>query len=274
MPEAVTPTNGRPVAECWHAGENGVMELEQVVCGLHTVQAALDGGGEVTRVWIDRRRRDARVQAVLAAAQRAGVTVERVGRERLEELVPGQRHQGVAAQCVGAVAQDEAALRRLLAGLEVPPLLLVLDGVTDPHNVGACLRTADAVGVHAVIVPRDRAVGLNATVRKVASGAAESVPLVQVTNLARTLKWLAGEGVWLVGLAGETETSLHTADLSGPLALVMGSEGSGMRRLTREQCDQIVRIPMVGQVESLNVSVAAGVALFEAVRQRLAVDRA
>ena len=246
------------------------MENNQVVCGLHAVQAAVDGGGQVLRVWVDRRRRDDRLLAVQSAAQRAGIPIERVGRERLDALVPGQRHQGIAAECVGSVAQDEESLRQLLAALEVPPLLLVLDGVTDPHNLGACLRSADAAGVHAVIAPRDRAVGLNATVRKVASGAAETVPLVQVTNLARTLKWLAGEGVWLVGLAGETETSLFDADLAGPLALVMGSEGSGMRRLTREHCDLVARIPMAGQVESLNVSVAAGVALFEAVRQRRA----
>jgi len=243
-------------------------EVVQVVCGLHAVQAALEGGGEVIRVLVDQKRRDERVKAVLAAAQRASVTVERVTRDQLDTLVPGQRHQGVVAQCGGAVAQDEAFLKRLIAGLDVPPLLLVLDGVTDPHNVGACLRSADAAGVQAVIVPRDRAVGLNATVRKVASGAAESVPLVQVTNLARTLKWLATEGVWITGLAGETDVELHASDLTGPLALVMGSEGEGMRRLTREHCDTIVHIPMAGRVESLNVSVAAGIALFEAVRQR------
>jgi 23S rRNA (guanosine2251-2'-O)-methyltransferase len=144
----------------------------------------------------------------------------------------------------------------------------VLDGVQDPHNLGACLRTADAVGVQAVIIPRDKSAGLTASVCKVASGAAETVPLIQVTNLARTLKWLKNEGVWLIGTAGEAEQTLYQVDLSGPLAIVMGGEGKGLRRLTREQCDNLVRLPMSGRVESLNVSVATGVTLYEAVRQR------
>jgi 23S rRNA (guanosine2251-2'-O)-methyltransferase len=175
----------------------------------------------------------------------------------------------VVARCSGPVAGDESRLRQLVADTAAP-LLLVLDGVTDPHNLGACLRTADAAGVDAVVAPRDRAAGLGPTVRKVAAGAAESVPFVQVTNLARTLAWLAEAGVWRIGLAGEGEGTLHAADLRGPLALVLGSEGRGLRRLTREHCDLLLRIPMAGSVESLNVSVAAGVALFEARRQRQA----
>ncbi|MCW8882915.1 MAG: 23S rRNA (guanosine(2251)-2'-O)-methyltransferase RlmB, partial [Sedimenticola sp.] len=164
---------------------------------------------------------------------------------------------------------DENSLESLLTKLDVPPFLLILDGVQDPHNLGACLRSADATGVHAVIAPKDRSVGLTPTACKVASGAAESIPFYQVTNLARTLKWLQSElGVWLVGTAGEAESSLYAADLKGPLGIVMGGEEKGMRRLTRESCDLLVNLPMVGVVESLNVSVAAGICLFEAVRQR------
>jgi 23S rRNA (guanosine2251-2'-O)-methyltransferase len=159
-------------------------------------------------------------------------------------------------------------LKALLKRLDVPPFLLILDGVQDPHNLGACLRSADGAGVHAVVTPRDRSASLTPTVRKVASGAAETVPFIQVANLARTLKWLKGEGVWLIGTAGEATQSLYQADLRGALAIVMGGEGKGLRRLTREQCDSLVRLPMAGSVESLNVSVASGISLYEAVRQR------
>ena len=165
---------------------------------------------------------------------------------------------------------DSDDLIALVERLKVPPFLLILDDVTDPHNLGACLRTADAVGVHAVIVPKDRSVSLTDTVRRVACGAAEKVPFVQVTNLARTMKKLRDAGVWLVGTADEVQSNLYRVDLTGPLAMVMGSEGSGLRRLTREHCDFLVSIPMSGSVESLNVSVATGVCLFEAVRQRQA----
>ena len=239
------------------------------VGGLHAVRAALEQPDAVERVWVDRARRDARVRGLLGQARAAGVAVERVARGELDTLLPGVNHQGVVALCRGVTAGDESALRTLLSGRECP-LLLVLDGVTDPHNLGACLRTADAAGVDAVIAPRDRAAGLGATARKVAAGAAEHVPFFQVTNLARTLAWLAEAGVWCIGLAGEGDAPLHAADLRGPLALVLGSEGRGLRRLTRERCDRLVQIPMHGHVGSLNVSVAAGVALFEAVRQRTA----
>ncbi len=237
------------------------------VGGLHAVRAALEQPGSVEQLWVDRARHDVRMRALLDRARAAGVNVERVARDALDARLPGVNHQGVVALCRGTTALDEGALKRLVAEREAP-LLLVLDGVTDPHNLGACLRTADAAGVDAVIAPRDRAAGLGATARKVAAGAAEHVPFVQVTNLARTLAWLAEAGVWCVGLAGEGEELLHGVDLRGPLALLLGSEGRGLRRLTREHCDRLVRIPMHGEVASLNVSVAAGVALFEARRQR------
>jgi 23S rRNA (guanosine2251-2'-O)-methyltransferase len=178
-------------------------------------------------------------------------------------------HQGVAALCQWRdTVKDEAFLNKLLTNLDHPALILVLDEVTDPHNLGACLRTADAAGVDAVIVPKDNSATLNMTVRKVASGAAEKVNLVAVTNLARTLAGLQERGIWISGTAGEADHSVYQADFTGPVAIVMGSEGKGLRRLTREHCDYLISIPMAGVVSSLNVSVAAGVCLFEAVRQR------
>jgi len=205
-------------------------------------------------------------------ARAGGVSVERVGRDALERVTDGAVHQGVVAWVVPTPIRGDEALHELLAGLpdQGPPLFLVLDHIQDPHNLGACLRTADAAGVRAVIIPRDRAVGLTPAVRKVACGAAEWVPLIQVTNLARCLRDLQAAGVWVVGTAGTADTSIYQADLRGPLALVLGSEGEGMRRLTRETCDMLVNIPMVGAVESLNVSVSAGICLYEAVRQRRA----
>jgi len=191
--------------------------------------------------------------------------------EELDRLAGHERHQGVCAQVQGSGVLGEGALDELLDqtnGASGPPLLLVLDGVQDPHNLGACLRTADAVGVTAVIVPRDRAAGLSPTVRKVASGAAETVPLIQVVNLARTLRWLKERNIWIVGTDDQAPQSLHQASLTGPLAVVLGAEGPGLRRLTKEHCDTLVGIPMRGVVESLNVSVATGVVLYEVLRQR------
>jgi 23S rRNA (guanosine2251-2'-O)-methyltransferase len=246
------------------------MEDAKLIFGLHSVRTALKHGSDaVERVWVEERRQDRRIREVVELARGAGVPVEVVAREELAaRLPPGSNHQGVAAYARTAVALDEEGLQGLLQGLDTPPFLLILDGVQDPHNLGACLRSADAAGVHAVIAPKDRAAGLTPTACKVASGAAETVPFVQVTNLARTLRWLQEAGVWLVGTAGEAEQTLYEADLTGPLALVLGAEEKGLRRLTREACDLLVRLPMAGSVESLNVSVAAGIALFEAVRQR------
>lgn len=212
-------------------------------------------------------RHDERFKALLALAARAGAAQLTHPREHLDDMVQGGRHQGVVARVRPSAPLDQGELEALLDGLEAPPLLLVLDQVQDPHNLGACLRTAEAAGVVAVVVPRDRSAGLTPAARKVASGAAETVPLAAVPNLARCLRMLKDRGIWLVGLAGETETNLFQTDLKGPIALVMGAEGGGLRRLTREHCDHLVRIPMRGG-ESLNVSVAAGIAVFEAVRQR------
>lgn len=243
----------------------------QYLFGLHAVLAALTRKSTpVTTLWVDAGRKDARMREILDAARRAGVSVERVDAQALERLCPGARHQGVVAERIQEAGPEitEADLPDLV-GRVASPLLLVLDGVTDPHNLGACLRTADAAGVDAVIVPRDRAAGLTPVARKVASGAAEVVPFVQVTNLARTLDQLKQAGVWIIGTSGDAPQTLYQADLKGPTGIVMGAEGQGMRRLTRERCDLLVKIPMRGSVSSLNVSVATGVCLFEAVRQRL-----
>jgi len=243
-------------------------ELE-LIAGLHAVRTALGhGAGEVQELWYDPKRRDRRLREVLELARRGRVRTNKATREELDQLTGGANHQGVAARAKVPAALDEHALDRLLADLDSPPFLLILDGVQDPHNLGACLRTADAAGIHAVIAPKDHSVGLTTTVCKVASGAAGRIPYVQVTNLARTLKALQHEGIWLVGTAGEAGGSLYEADLEGPLALVMGGEGKGLRRLTREHCDLLVSLPMRGVVESLNVSVATGIVLYEALRQR------
>ena len=189
-------------------------------------------------------------------------------KDEIARAADGVNHQGVLAWVRSPKPRLEKDLPDLLQGLDRPPFLLILDGVQDPHNLGACLRTADAAGVHAVIAPKDNAAGLTPTVCKVASGAAETVAYVQVTNLARAMDRLKEQGIWLTGTAGEATTDVYQADLKGPLGLVMGAEGSGLRRLTRERCDHLVRLPMLGRVESLNVSVATGICLYEALRQR------
>jgi 23S rRNA (guanosine2251-2'-O)-methyltransferase len=224
--------------------------------------------GRVRRVLVAGGHEAGRIAEIRSLAERADVKVATAADADLDRLAEGGRHQGVVAEITQRSGDPETQLEEALEGSVGPPLLLVLDGVQDPHNVGACLRSADAAGACAVIVPRDRAAGLTAVVRKVAAGAAETVPLVSVVNLARTLRDLKDRGIWLVGTDDTASSTIFEADLAGPLALVMGSEGEGMRRLTRECCDQLVSIPMAGAVESLNVSVAAGVALFEAVRQR------
>lgn len=244
------------------------MSDSQWIFGIHAVEALLQRQpSRIERIWFQAGRNDQRIGALQELAEAAGCDLEIVPRAEIERVVNG-RHQGVAARVKPAAALREADLDQLLQTLDHPPLLLILDGVTDPHNLGACLRTADAAGVDAVIAPRDNSAPLNPTVRKVASGAAEVVPLFYVTNLARTMKTLQQQGIWITGTAGEADTGLFEADLKGPIALVMGAEGKGMRRLTRENCDYLVSLPMAGSVSSLNVSVAAGVCLFEAVRQR------
>ncbi len=247
-----------------------VESKRQFVYGLHAVAAVVARAPErVLELWLAEARADQRMRRLDAAARAVGVRVQTAAPGALAKLVGEVAHQGAVASVrpLPLWSDDE-----LLAGVErwaAPPLLLVLDGVTDPHNLGACLRTADAAGVHAVVIPRDRCASVDGVVRKVAAGAAESVPVASVTNLARTLERLKERGVWVVGTDGAAEQTLFAADLNRALALVLGAEGDGMRRLTRERCDFLVRIPMAGCVESLNVSVAAGVALFEARRQRL-----
>jgi 23S rRNA (guanosine2251-2'-O)-methyltransferase len=239
----------------------------KVLYGFHAVTARLrhDASG-IEELLYDPTRRDRRMQDFLKAAQAAGVRLIAADDARLQGLAGSDRHQGVVARATEVpLAQN---LAELLDGVTGPALLLVLDGVTDPHNLGACLRVADAAGAHAVIAPRDRAVGLNATASKVASGAAETVPYITVTNLARALRELQEAGVWVVGTAGDAPASLYDTKLDGPCAIVMGAEGEGMRRLTRDTCDEVMHIPMRGSVDSLNVSVASGVCLFESVRQR------
>lgn len=241
---------------------------DEYIFGWHAIEAVLKREpGRLQRVWIQTGRQDRRVKTVTAALDELGVQWQVVHRRELDERVAGV-HQGVVAQVGMSKEWGEADLLALLANSDKPPFLLVLDGVTDPHNLGACLRTADATGVQAVVVPKDKSASLTPTARKVACGAAETVPLVRVTNLARTLRALQDEGVWLVGTAGEADCSLYQADFKGPVALVMGAEGKGMRRLTREHCDLLINIPMLGHVDSLNVSVATGVCLYEALRQR------
>lgn len=244
---------------------------EELIHGWHAVAAALEYEPEQVRgLWVERQRRDERIQALMDQASQQGVTVHPADRAELDRMSGGARHQGVVARLtVRQRTPGEADLPALLAAVEGPLLLLVLDEVQDPHNLGACLRSAAAAGVHAVIAPADRSAGLNATVRKVACGAAEIVPVVTVTNLARALRALQAQGIWVVGAAGEAEDSLYEVDFTPSTAIVLGGEEKGLRRLTREVCDRLARIPLAeGGVESLNVSVAAGIFLFEARRQR------
>ncbi|MDX1587951.1 MAG: 23S rRNA (guanosine(2251)-2'-O)-methyltransferase RlmB [Oleiphilaceae bacterium] len=242
---------------------------KQTLFGWHAVEALVASQPErVVRIHLQQGREDQRSESMLAQASRFGIAVEHSHRKALDEMAGEGSHQGIVALVKPPREWQEGDLDDLVARCGRDLLLLVLDGVTDPHNLGACLRTADAAGVDAVIVPRDKSAALTPAAIKVASGAAQTLPLVRVTNLARSLRRLQQAGVWLVGTAGEADSSLYQASLTGPLALVMGAEGKGLRRLTREHCDQLVSLPMQGGVASLNVSVAAGVCLFEAVRQR------
>ena len=243
------------------------MSSPKVLFGFHAVGVRMKVAPEsIVEVYFEASRRDARMRQFIDRAKQAEVRLIEADGLRLAKLSGGHGHQGVVA-IVQPMAQAHS-LDDLLDSLEGPPLLLVLDGVTDPHNLGACLRVADGAGVHAVIAPKDHAAGLNATVSKVASGAAETVPYFMVTNLARTLGELKERNIWVIGTAGEAEKSIYQVDLKGPTALVLGAEGPGMRQLTRKTCDELVHIPMKGAVDSLNVSVASGVCLYEALRQR------
>ncbi|MFZ7234854.1 23S rRNA (guanosine(2251)-2'-O)-methyltransferase RlmB [Avibacterium avium] len=244
--------------------------MSENIYGIHAVNAFLANASErLIEVYVLKGREDKRLQPVLNTLYQLGISVQFLNRETLDKKANGEVHQGIIARVQPAKELNENDLDRILRDQQ-NPLVLVLDGVTDPHNLGACLRTADAAGVCAVIVPKDKSAQLNATARKVACGAAEVVPLIRVTNLARTLRDLQQSyNMWVVGTAGEATETLYQVQLKGALALVMGAEGDGMRRLTRETCDQLVSIPMAGSVSSLNVSVATGVCLFEIARQRL-----
>ncbi len=243
------------------------MGESRLIYGFHAVISRLrQKAAGVREVYLDRSRGDRRMRDLAQSAQARGVRVIMVEGARLDGMTGHARHQGVAARVeAGAPVRD---LESVLDGLDEPALLLVLDGVTDPHNLGACLRVADAMGVHAVLTPRDRAAGITPVVEKVASGAVESVPFITVTNLARALRELKERGIWLIGAEQGAPRDLYSVRLEGPLAWVLGAEGEGMRRLTRECCDELARIPMLGSVESLNVSVSAGILLAETRRQR------
>jgi 23S rRNA (guanosine2251-2'-O)-methyltransferase len=244
------------------------MSSPRVLFGFHAITVRMKTAPKsVIELHVESNRRDARMRSFVDRAREAGIKIIETDGDRLDKLAGTTRHQGAVAR-VEVVAMPHS-LDEVVESIEGPPLLLVLDGVTDPHNLGACLRVADGVGAHAVVAPKDHAVGVNATVAKVASGAAETVPYIMVTNLARTLNELKDFDIRVIGTSDDAELTLYDIDLSGPVAFVLGSEGEGMRQLTRKTCDQLVRIPMAGAVESLNVSVAAGVCLFEAMRQRL-----
>jgi len=244
----------------------------EFIYGIHTVQALLMRDPvRVVRLFVIRARDDVRVSALLEAAAKVACPVDRIEAARLERMVGAVVHQGVVAEVRPLAPWNEDQLANALANplpSAGPPLLLVLDGVQDPHNLGACLRTADACGALAVITPKDRAVQLNATVRKVAAGAADTTPVVAVTNLARCLRDLKDAGLWIIGAEASAAKRADQVDLKGPTALVLGAEGSGLRQLTRQHCDLLVTLPALGAVESLNVSVAAGMLLYETVRQR------
>ena len=246
------------------------MSESRILFGFHAVLSRLrQHAASIQEILIDRDRVDARMKDLLSLSEAAGVRTMEVERSRLDGIAgPNGRHQGVIARVVDTPIPYKDIHDILESDLTEPPFFLVLDGVEDPHNLGACLRVADAMGVHAVIAPKDRAAGLNATVRKVACGAAETVPFIAVTNLARTLRELKDAGVFIVGAVAEAEHDLFSSKFAGPMAIVLGAEGTGLRRLTAETCDALVSIPMFGTVESLNVSVASGICLYEARRQR------
>lgn len=241
----------------------------QWIVGLNAVVSSIEHDAEhVREVLVEAGGKNARLTEIEENARRKGIDVRRVSTQALDGVAGGVRHQGVAARYAAAKTWEENELAGLVEAAEGKALLLVLDGVQDPHNLGACLRSAAAAGATAVVIPKDKSATVNATVRKTSAGAADRLPVVAVTNLSRCLRDLQKLGVWIYGLAGEAETSLYAQDLRGNVALVLGGEADGLRRLTREHCDGLVKIPMPGDIESLNVSVAAGVTLFEAVRQR------
>ncbi|MGY6276851.1 23S rRNA (guanosine(2251)-2'-O)-methyltransferase RlmB [Methylomonas sp. MgM2] len=239
------------------------------IFGIHAVQAALDYSPQnIRRAWVDNQRQDARLKQLSDELQALGVHPEKSERKKLDRLADGKNHQGIVVAVELPAMFNEDDLKRAVETLAEPAFYLILDQVQDPHNLGACLRTADAAGAHGIILPKDNSASITPTVCKVASGAAETVPVYQVTNLARVMRWLKERNIWIIGTAGEADRSIYDLKLDMPLALVMGAEGTGLRQLTRKHCDFLVKIPMSGQVESLNVSVAAGVLMYEVFRQK------
>ena len=246
----------------------------EIIHGIHAVHHTLEHSiDNVLEVWVqDNKQSSAKLEKITQLTKEASLSIQYVTRQTLDKQTGNARHQGVAVKCK-ILRPVNLDLKSLLASNDNElPLYLVLDGVQDPHNLGACLRTADASGVKAVFIPKDNAVGVNPTVRMVASGAAEYVPVISVTNLARTLREMQEAGIWIIGTADDVEQSIYEVDFNRPLALVLGTEGKGLRQNTRKQCDVLMSIPMMGKVESLNVSVAAGVCLYEAVRQRMKIS--
>ncbi len=245
--------------------------MSEIVFGIHAVEVLIKRRAEeINKILVQQDRRDQRLHKLIKLAQSANLKVVQKTRESLDEMT-SQRHQGVIAECGQSFKQvnyHEKHIPELLDAVAGNPFVLILDGVTDPHNLGACLRSADAAGVNMVIAPKDNAASITDVVRKVACGAAEAIPFISVTNLSRSMKQLQERGIWIYGAAGEAEQDIYQSNLTGPIAIVMGAEGDGMRRLTKETCDHLIKIPMAGEVSSLNVSVATGVTLFEIVRQR------
>lgn len=241
----------------------------QYLGGIHAVTALLNNPHRQTKkLWFNALRQDTVFQQIIALAQAKNILVESMSVKKMEQHFPQLNHQGIVAEAAPLFPYTEKHLTELLSQCTSPPFLLILDTITDPHNLGACLRTADAAGVNFVIIPKDKSAAITPVVSKVACGAAESVPLMRVTNLVRTIEQLKEKGVWVYGAAGEATQSIYTLDCCIPLAIILGAEGDGLRRLTREHCDELFYIPMQGSVESLNVSVAAGIASYEVVRQR------
>lgn len=239
--------------------------------GVHSIQNALEHDVEnITQLWVAENKRNPRIDKLLARAEKLGLKVESTTPSALDRMTGSRKHQGIVAEYTAQDVASENDLFDMVTNASEPLLLLVLDGVTDPHNLGACLRTAEGAGVDAVIAPKDKSASLTPTARKVASGAAETLPFVQVTNIARTLQLLKDAGVWVTGTSDKVDQTLYQGNYTGPTAIVMGAEGTGLRRLTEESCDHLISIPMAGSVSSLNVSVATGVVLYEAVRQRSA----
>ncbi len=246
------------------------MSKSEMLFGMHAVEAVIVRSPErFIEIYALKGRQDDRVTSIIDKARKHGISVQFMTRNVLDNKAGDNHHQGIIARVQVAPALTEADLADLITNSKKPPFILILDGVTDPHNLGAVMRSADAAGVTAIVVPKDNSTKITPTVQKVACGAAETVPFIQVTNLARTMRFLQQENIWIFGTAGETEQTLYDTKFKGPIAIAMGAEGTGLRRLTREHCDELIKIPMVGSVSSLNVSVATGICLFEVIRQRL-----